>query len=292
MSIAITTPTGHIGSRVAQLVIQGGARPILIVRDPARLAPEVRAASDVRVADQNDPAAIIEATQRATALFWLNPPDFVSDDPNGAYIEKGRAAAKAIQENGIARVVFLSSVGAERRRGFGLIDGLGQTEELLDATGASVVHLRAGFFFTNFLMQLDGLKKGVYAAPLPAETRFAFVDPRDIGEVAAARLLDSSWTGRHTQGVHGPEDLTTAEAVAAVSEATGHPIAFVEVPDEAFHANLLAAGLNKPTADGMLQMYQGLRSGFVPEDKRTLLTTTPTTLGAWAYANLRGLLNG
>jgi uncharacterized protein YbjT (DUF2867 family) len=118
------------------------------------------------------------------------------------------------------------------------------------------------------------------------------VDPRDIGEVAAVRLLDNSWTGRHTQGVHGPQDLTAEEAVAIVSEATGRKIAFVEAPDDVFHANLLTAGLNKPTADGMIQMYQGLRSGFVPEDKRTLLTTTPTTLGSWAYANLRALLNG
>ena len=33
-------------------------------------------------------------------------------------------------------------------------------------------------------------------------------------------------------------------------------------------------------------MSVGLREDFVPEDDRTLLTTTPTTLAAWAYEHL------
>lgn len=292
MSIAVTTPTGNIGSRVARLLVQAGERPILIVRDPAKLDPELRDLSEVRVANQNDAASVVEATKGATALFWLNPPDPANPDPIAAYVHKGGVAAQAIRENGIPRVVFLSSLGAERRHGIGLIDGLGQTEELLDATDASVVHLRAGFFFTNFFLQLDGMKGGTYAAPAPASTAFPFVDPRDIGEVAAARLLDTSWTGRQTQGVHGPEDLTSGEAVATIAKAVGRKIEYVEVPDEPFHATLLSMGMPKAMADGYLQMYQGLREGFVPDDKRSILTTTPTTLGAWAYEHLRPALGG
>ena len=34
-------------------------------------------------------------------------------------------------------------------------------------------------------------------------------------------------------------------------------------------------------------MSTGMRDGFVPEQERTLLTTTPTTLRAWAYEHLR-----
>jgi hypothetical protein len=33
-----------------------------------------------------------------------------------------------------------------------------------------------------------------------------------------------------------------------------------------------------------------MRPEFVPEDKRSIVTTTPTTLAAWAHANLRPLL--
>src|SRR3712207_8934011 len=44
------------------------------------------------------------------------------------------------------------SGGAELRSGAGEIDGLAATEQALDATGASVLHLRCGMFFTNLLM--------------------------------------------------------------------------------------------------------------------------------------------
>lgn len=290
MSIAVTTPTGHIGSRVARLLVQAGVRPLLLLRDPAKLDPALREASEIRIVDQDDAASVVAATKGVDTLFWLNPPDYASEDPIGAYVGKGRNAAEAVKENGVRRVVFLSSMGAELRHGAGLVDGLGQTEELLDATGASILHLRPGFFFTNFFQQVDGLKQGVYAAPAPADTAMPYVDPRDIGDIAAARLLDPNWTGRHTQGVHGPKDLTFAESAAIVSEATGKAIAYQEVPDDAFHDALLQMGMPKAVADGYLQLYVGLRSGFTPDDPRTFATTTPTTLGEWAYANLRPAL--
>ena len=87
--------------------------------------------------------------------------------------------------------------------------------------------------------------------------------------------------------VHGPEDLSFAEAAAIVAEATGRPVRAEQIPDEAMRSALRSAGLGEPAIEGILGMSIGLREGFVPEQERTLLTTTPTTLGAWAYENLR-----
>ena len=69
----------------------------------------------------------------------------------GWYAMLGATAARAVTQNGIGRTVFLSSIGAEKRSGAGEIDGLARTEEQFDATGASVLHLRCGMFFTNLL---------------------------------------------------------------------------------------------------------------------------------------------
>jgi uncharacterized protein YbjT (DUF2867 family) len=38
VKIAVTTPTGNVGSRVAQLLIQAGARPTLLARHPGRMS--------------------------------------------------------------------------------------------------------------------------------------------------------------------------------------------------------------------------------------------------------------
>lgn len=39
--------------------------------------------------------------------------------------------------------------------------------------------------------------------------------------------------------------------------------------------------------EAILGMSTGLREDFEPEDERTILTTTPTTLAAWAHEHLR-----
>ena len=41
MRIVVTTPTGNVGSRVLRLLVQAGVRPVALLRDPARLPPEL-----------------------------------------------------------------------------------------------------------------------------------------------------------------------------------------------------------------------------------------------------------
>ncbi len=115
--------------------------------------------------------------------------------------------------------MFLSSIGAEKRSG--AIDGLARTEELLDATGASMLYLRCGFFFSNLLFDLDSLRNGVVRVAAAVDYPQPWVDPRDIGDVAAARLLSGAWSGRHVQAVHGPEDLTLTQVAGILTEALG-----------------------------------------------------------------------
>lgn len=292
MSITVFTPTGQIGSRVVQLLLQAGVRPTVVARNPAKLSDEVRNLADVRQADQDDAASVVEATKGASTVFWLNPPSYASNDPIGDYVRKGENAARAIRENGIPRVVFLSSMGAELRHGFGLVDGLGQTEDVLNATDASIVHLRPSFFFENFLGQIDTLKGGVLPAPAPADLAMPYVATRDIAEIAAGLLLNKDWSGRHTQGIHGPRDLTFTEVAQELSAATGKKIEFVTVPDEAVLNAMIGAGMTPEAAEGFVGLYRGARNNFKAENPRTSLTTTPTTLGEWAYANLRPALQG
>ncbi|GEO96723.1 NmrA family NAD(P)-binding protein [Kocuria turfanensis] len=288
MSIVVTTPTGHVGSRVVQLLLQAGVRPTVLVRDAARLEPGVREHCTVVEGDQDDVEAVLRATARAETLYWVNPPS-LHDDPVAGHARFGAVAAAAVAENAVARVVFQSSVGAEAREGFGDIDGLARTEELLDATGAHTTHLRCGYFFTNLLLDLESVRAGVLSTTLPVDHRMPWVDPRDIGEVAAARLLAGDWTGRHTQGVHGPEDLSFAEVARIVGAAVGRPLTAQQVEESEVAEALRGLGFTDAQVEGVLGMSRGQR-GFVPENPRDALTTTPTRLGAWAWSVLRPAL--
>jgi NAD(P)H dehydrogenase (quinone) len=292
MTIVVTTPTGNVGSRVTRLLVQAGVRPRLLLRDPARLEPGLRAHVDAVPVDLTDRDAVLRATEGATALYWVCPPTG-ADDPVAAAAGLGETAARAVSTHGIAHTVFQSSVGAEKRSGAGDIDGLARTEEALDAvagtTGAAVCHLRCGYFTTNLLMDVDDLRAGVLRTPWDLDAPMPWVDPRDVGDVAAARLLAADWTGRQVQAVHGPADLTWHEVAEVVSSATGHPVRVERISDDDLRAGLTGAGLTERQVEAVVGMAAGLRD-LEPEDPRTVLTSTPTTLAAWAHEHLRPLL--
>ena len=62
------------------------------------------------------------------------------------------------------------------------------------------------------------------------------------------------------------------------------------IADAAWRESLRAAGFGDKQVDGISGMAAVTRADFVPEDKRSFMTTTPTTLAAWAQSYLRPAL--
>jgi uncharacterized protein YbjT (DUF2867 family) len=124
LTIAVTTPTGNVGSHVARMLCQAGVRPRLLLRNPDRLDAEVRERVELAVGDQRDAHYVAEATRGVEAVFWVHPDDWSLPDPDADAERTGEGLAAAMRQNRIARVVFLSSIGAEKRHGMGFVDGL------------------------------------------------------------------------------------------------------------------------------------------------------------------------
>uniref|UniRef100_A0AAU2UWZ5 NAD(P)H-binding protein n=1 Tax=Streptomyces sp. NBC_00003 TaxID=2903608 RepID=A0AAU2UWZ5_9ACTN len=286
MQIAVTTPTGNVGRHLVAALLRAGIRPRVLLRDPARLAPEVQDHVDAVPVDQYDADAVVAAAVGVDALYWVNPTTG-SEDPLADCARATGSVTRAVTENRIGRVVFQSSVGAEKRHGAGEIDGLAHTETALDDLDIDVTHLRCGYFFTNLELQLAALRAGVLQVVLSLDQPMAWVAPRDIAEVAATHLLSPAWSGRRVQAVHGPADLTWRQVGGILTAATGRKISVEQITDDAMRAQLRRAGMPDATVEAMLGMSTGLRENFVPEQRRTIRTTTPTTLAAWAYDRLR-----
>ncbi|PZS33388.1 MAG: NmrA family transcriptional regulator [Pseudonocardiales bacterium] len=286
MRIAVTTPTGHVGTHVVAMLVRAGVRPLVLVRDVGRLDPAIRSEVDAIAVDQYDDDAVVAATAGVDALFWVDPTTG-GEDPLADYQRAATSVARAVSENDIARTVLQSSVGAEKRHGVGEIDGLAATEVALDATGKSVTHLRCGYFFTNLELQLDAIRAGTIAVILPLDQRLPWVAPRDIAEAAVTRLLSIAWSGRCVQGVHGPADLTWPQAAEIISAATGYPLHVERIPDDAMREILRRSGMSDGLVDAVVGMSAGLRDNFAPEQPRTVQSTTSTTLASWAYDVLR-----
>ena len=286
MQIAVTTPTGNVGHHVLAMLVRAGIRPRVLARHPERLSPDIRTEIDTEAVDQYDADAVVAATRDVDALFWVDPTTG-SEDPLADYARASEAVARAVTHNRIGRVVFQSSVGAEKRHGAGEIDGLADTEVALDATDADVTHLRCGYFFTNLELQLEAIRAGTLAVNVPLEQTLPWVAPRDIAEVAVGRLLSTEWSGRCVQAVHGPADLTWPQVVEIVSEAVGRPLDVEQISDDVMRTVLRGSGMTAGLVEAVIGMSSGLRDDFVPEQPRTVRSTTPTTLASWAYDVLR-----
>lgn len=285
MKIAITTPQGNVGRHLTRMLIRAGARPVLLTRHPDQIPAELAEHAEPRQADSRDPDQVIAATADADAVYWVDPPA-ESPDPLDDYRRATESIVAAIEANGIGRVVFQSSVGAEKRHGAGEIDGLAETEVALDQTTAAVTHLRCGYFFTNLLFEVESLRAGRLQTVLPLDAPMSWVAPRDIAEVAALTLLNPGWRGRRVQAVHGPEDLSWAQVARILTEELGREVRAERITDEQMRDQYLGAGMPPAWADALLGMSTGLRDDFVPEQARSIVTTTPTRLRSWVREEL------
>lgn len=285
MRIAVTTPLGHVGRHLTTALIRGGVRPTLLARSPAKIPHVWSPYVDVVKADSTQVAEVIAATRGVDAIYWVDPSVF-SPAPLKEYARATESLVEGVSRNGIQRVVFQSSIGAEKRRGVGEIDGLAATEVALDALSVDVTHLRCGYFFTNLLLEREAIREGRLRTVLPVDHALSWVAPRDIAEVAALTLLNPTWHGRRVQAVHGPEDLAWRQVASILTAELGRDVVVEHVGDAEMRARYLDAGMPSGMADAVLGMSTGIRDDFRPEQRRTPVTTTPTSLVSWVRDEL------
>lgn len=299
MKIAITTPTGNIGHRAVERLLEiGGHDLVLLCRKPETVKDFTDKGAAVVQGDLADQDYVVRATEGADALFWLTPPRFDAEDFRRHQTRMGESAAKAIRANKIKRVVHLSSFGAQHADGTGPIAGLHRNEKLINQAagdvGGSVTHLRPASFFENYFMALDSIKHdGAVYLPVPGDARVSMIATRDIGDAAAELLADDSWTGLRVQELLGPRDYTYDEAATIIGRAVGKEVKHVPVPPEAANDALRQMGASEDTARTFIEMYTAIPKGLITSEKpRSKASTTPTTLEDFAKTAIAPAVRG
>jgi uncharacterized protein YbjT (DUF2867 family) len=234
---------------------------------------------------QDDDGFLVKATEDIDALLWVTPPGYGSDNVRAFQNRLGKAAATAIRANHIPRIVNLSSMGAQFSSGVGPINGLHDVEELLNDAADNVMHLRPGFFFENLLWQADSIKSSSkFSLPISSFRRYPMIATRDIGAVAARRLVDDEWTGQSASELHGAADLSYDEVAGVLSKALGRRIIYTKCGRQELRQALLGNAISENTVDLMLEMYDAVEAGKLrPAQPRSEETTTPTTLLEFVY---------
>ena len=291
--IAVTTPTGNIGSQVVRLLLDAGEAVRVIARDPEKLAPEVREKAEVVRGSTDDENVLSRAFEGAESLLWLVPPSFQDNGDTEYYLRFTRPACRAIQNQGVKRVVAVSALGRGIPIEAGPVTAAFAMETAIENTGVDFRALWCPGFMENTLGQLEPIKhQGMFFAPYPPDFKTRFAATRDIAASAAKLLLDRSWTGQGGLAVLGPEDLSSSDMAAIMTEVLEKPVRFQQISGEAFKARLGGHGANEVLAQGLADMFAAKVSGLDNAEPRTAENTTPTSFRQWCEEVLKPAVSG
>lgn len=286
MRYAITGATGHIGQRIAELLLVRQKSVRVIGRSAEKLKILVTAGAEACAGDVEDNAFMTRAFDKVDAVFTMIPPNPHSEDFRAYQNRVGVSIADAVKKTGVTHVVNLSSQGAHLQSGTGPIAGLYDQEQRLNAMKkVSVVHLRPTFFMENLMMNIGLIKsQNINGSPMKGDLLFPMLATRDIAAAAADYLLESAFTGKTVRDLLGERDLTMNEVTRILGKAIGKPdLAYVQFPYEAAEKAMLDMGLSKDLARLYIEMHRAFNEGrMMMGMKRTTSNSTKTSIEVFA----------
>jgi uncharacterized protein YbjT (DUF2867 family) len=283
---AICGATGHVGGIAAARLLDARKKVRVIGRSADRLAAYTSRGAEAAVGSLEDVAFLRTAFQGAGAVFALIPPNFAAKGFRPWQNRVADAIASALEAARVGHALTLSSIGADRKDQNGPIGGLHDMEERVNRVkGLNVLHLRPGYFMENNLASIGMIKgMGLNGSALRADLELVQVATRDIGEVAARKLLALDFRGQGVLELHGPRDVTMAEVTAAIGKAIGKPdLRYVQFPYPEARKGLMGVGVPEELADLYMEMSKGFNDGAVKATQpRSPATTTPTSIEVFA----------
>ena len=269
--VFITTATGQIGSVAARTLAARGVAVRGGSRDPQRVT--IDGVQPVRF-DFADPSTFGPALDGVTSVFVVAPPGFAD-----VFSIVEPFMRTAVERN--LRIVTMTASGVE----YAPESPMRRLELLAERTTGGWAHLRPTWFSQNFqTFWLPGIvAAGTIAVPA-ADARTAFVDTRDIGDVAAAVLADPSISGQALT-VTGAQALTYAEAADILAQASGRSVVYTPIDDASFEQGLVSYGVPADYAQLLVILFQAVRAGgaaTVTQTVEQLLGRAPRSLQQYA----------
>ena len=167
-----------------------------------------------------------------TAVYITYAPDLAipgAKDAIQAFVQKAK-------RHGVKRLVLLSGRGEDEAQA---------CEQIVQASGLDWTIVRASWFHQNFSEGafIDMVLNGAITLPAGDQVE-PFVDVDDIADVVTAALTQDFHKGEVYE-VTGPRLMSMADVAADLSKATGRTITYVNVPREAFVAEIENSGAPK-----------------------------------------------
>ncbi|SUE09389.1 NAD(P)H--quinone oxidoreductase [Rhodococcus erythropolis] len=235
-SAVVIGGTGKTGARVAQRLTAVGIR--------TRIASRT---SGTRF-DWNDQTTWQPAVSGVDVAYVTYAPDLAVPE-SSTHIEE---LAELAYREGVRRMVLLSGRGEPAAQ---------KAEQVLADTGLEWAVVRASWFAQNFSegYLLDPIREGRLELPV-GEVGEPFIDVDDLADVAVAALTRTDLLGRVLE-VTGPELLTFAEAVEAISAVSGRAVSFERIGLQQFSGGMAEVGVPSDVVELLTYLFAEVLDG-------------------------------
>lgn len=271
--IAITGATGQLGRLVIQNLLNTvpASQIVAEVRNPAKAAELVALGVQVRQADYAQPATLVAAFQGVTKLL------LISSSEVGQRAAQHAAVIAAAQKAGVKLLAYTSILRADTSP-LGLAIEHKATEAALRASGLPHVLLRNGWYTENYTASVPAALQ--YGAVLGSakDGRIASAARADYAAAAAAALTQDGQVGKVYE-LAGDTAYTLTELAAEIAKQSGKPVVYSDLPEAAYAAALVQAGLPEGFAALLADSDVGASQGALFDDSHQLsqLIGRPTT---------------
>ncbi|RUL62019.1 NAD-dependent epimerase/dehydratase family protein [Dyella dinghuensis] len=252
--------TGKVGGATATHLLAQGKKVRAMVRDRAKAASWTDQGVELVDGDWNDAASIEQALRDVDGAFVMLPPIWT---PSPDFREaKGVIAnyVQALTKAPVPRVVALSSMGANRPSGMGLITALSLMERGFRDLTLPTAYVRAGGFFENFLYGLHVAQGGTLPVFYnPTNRKSTMVATDDIGAEIAALLSGPAWSGHRI--IELGSMVSADEVAAQLGEVMKLDVKAVAVPRAGWPDVFEQFGIPKGQSDPAETMYEAVNAG-------------------------------
>lgn len=274
MNIVLTGSISNVGKPLTQQLVKQGHSVTVITSKSERIDAIEALGAVAAVGSMFDADFLATTFKSADVVYLMETLDAAGNafDKNvdfiGAIGQIGLNYKQAVLQSGVNQVVHLSSIGAHKKDGYGILEFHYNVETILQQLPENVriKFIRPVAFFTNLFGLIQDIKtKGVIVSNYGGDKKEPWVSPEDIA-VAIAEEMETPFAGRMIRYV-ASDEVSPNEIASALGEAIGKPdLQWRVISDHQLLANWLNIGFNSQIAHGFVELQASQRTGLLYED--------------------------